>query len=189
MTPPSTNAPQPVEPEDVRSQSSLSPGSRSQDSPLPASPTEAAPVGAAPAHDSQPEAQPEAQPPAASPGPAYADGSGQDSPVDAALRDIGDVPAVEVVTTVALHLMSAAAVKLGLADDEADHPRRDLAEARTLITALAGLVTAAAPVLGTFHAGPLRDGLQTLQRAFREESLVPDPPGEGPGEPLTGPVF
>jgi hypothetical protein len=108
--------------------------------------------------------------------------------VGTALRDIGDVPAVEVVTTVALHLMSAAAVKLGLGTDEEAHPRKDLAEARTLITALAGLVTAAAPSLGTFHAAPLRDGLQALQRSFREESLVPDAPGDGPGEQLTGPV-
>ena len=99
-------------------------------------------------------------------------------------RDLAEVPAVEVVTTVAVHLMSAAAVKLGLADepDAADHT--DLDEARTLITALAGLVTAAAPELGPFHAAPLRDGLQTLQRAFREASAHPDPPGQGPGESI-----
>src|SRR6185437_14896606 len=35
----------------------------------------------------------------------------------AATRDIADVPAVEVITTAAVHLMSAAAVKVGLADD------------------------------------------------------------------------
>ena len=52
---------------------------------------------------------------------------------------------------------------------------------------LAGLVTAARPDLG-LHAGPLRDGLQSLQRAFREASREPDEPGEGPGEKLTGPV-
>ena len=56
-----------------------------------------------------------------------------------------------------------------------------------LIAALAGLVTAARPDLGV-HAGPLRDGLQALQRAFREASPLPDAPGEGPGEQLTGPV-
>jgi hypothetical protein len=120
-----------------------------------------------------------------------------------ALRDIGDVPAVEVVTTVALHLMSAAAVKVGLgapAGGDASDPDAasqldadpgtdiDLDEARTLITALAGLITAAAPRLGTFHAAPLRDGLKTLQLAFREASAFPDPPGAGPGEDLTGPV-
>jgi hypothetical protein len=121
-----------------------------------------------------------------------------------ALRDIGDVPAVEVVTTVALHLMSAAAVKVGLgapagrdaSDQDAASQRDadagtdiDLDEARTLITALAGLITAAAPRLGTFHAAPLRDGLKTLQLAFREASAFPDATGAGPGEDLTGPVY
>lgn len=102
-------------------------------------------------------------------------------------RDIADVPAVEVITTVAVHLMSAAAVNLGLAEDGADH--KDLDEARKLITALAGLVTAGAPEIGSYHAGPLRDGLKSLQLAFREASLVPDEPGQGPGEKFTGPVY
>jgi hypothetical protein len=107
------------------------------------------------------------------------------------MRDIGEVPAVEVVTTVALHLMSAAAVQLGLGESEAgrDPEPLDLDEARTLIIALAGLITSSAPRLGTFHAGPLRDGLRTLQLAFREASSVADPPGRGPGEDLTGPVL
>ncbi len=106
--------------------------------------------------------------------------------VDQALRDIGDVPAVEVITTVALHLMSAAAVKCGLGEEGADST--DLDEARKLITALAGLVVTSAPDLGNFHARPLRDGLRTLQLAFREVSDFPDAPGKGPGEDLTGPV-
>jgi hypothetical protein len=101
-------------------------------------------------------------------------------------RDIADVPALEVVSAAALHLMSAAAVNLGLAEDLPDHV--DLDEARTLIDGLAGLVTAAAPRLGHHHAAPLRDGLRTLQLAFREASTIPDPRGEGPGERLTGPV-
>jgi hypothetical protein len=107
--------------------------------------------------------------------------------VDQAVRDIGEVPAVEVITTVALHLMSAAAVKCGLGEegDEA----LDLDEARKLINALAGLVVTSAPDLGTFHAGPLRDALKSLQLAFREASEFPDPPGQGPGEKLTGPVI
>jgi Domain of unknown function (DUF1844) len=103
-------------------------------------------------------------------------------------RDIADVPAVEVITTTAVHLMSAAAVKCGLAEDEASAGHRDLDEARKLITVLAGLVTAAAPEVGRYHAAALRDGLTSLQRAFREASVVPDPPGDGPGERLTGPV-
>ena len=105
------------------------------------------------------------------------------------VRDIAEVPAVEVVGTAALHLMSAAAVKCGLAADEDAGSHRDLDEARTLITALAGLVVAAAPRLGSHHAAPLRDGLRTLQLAFREASTVPDEPGDGPGEALTGPVY
>jgi hypothetical protein len=99
--------------------------------------------------------------------------------------DIADVPAVEVVLTVAMHLMSAAAVACGL--DEDGRPA-DLAEARILITALAGLVTSAAPLIGSMHAAPLRDALTALQRAFREASTLADPPGMGPGEDLTGPV-
>ncbi len=103
-----------------------------------------------------------------------------------AARDIAEVPAAEVIATAAVHLMSAAAVKCGLAEEGDAH--KDLDEARKLITALAGLVQAARPDLGV-HAAPLRDGLQSLQKAFREASPEPDEPGEGPGEKLTGPVF
>ncbi|MGQ7786482.1 MULTISPECIES: DUF1844 domain-containing protein [Actinomycetes] len=108
--------------------------------------------------------------------------------VDQQARDIAEVPAVELINTVAVHLMSAAAVKTGLADDPEAEALKDLDEARKLITALAGLVTAAAPEVGSTHAAPLRDGLRSLQLAFREESLVPDAPGKGPGEKWTGPV-
>lgn len=104
------------------------------------------------------------------------------------IRDIAEVPAVEVITTGAVHLMSAAAVKVGLAAEENAEELKDLDEARKLITALAGLVTAAAPEIGSQHAGPLRDGLRSLQLAFREASLIPDEPGKGPGEKFTGPV-
>jgi hypothetical protein len=106
----------------------------------------------------------------------------------AELRDIAEVPSVEVITTAAVHLMSAAAVKCGLAEDADAAAHLDLAEARVLITALAGLVTAAAPDLGNQHARALRDGLRSLQLAFREASVVPDAPGDGPGERLTGAV-
>ena len=108
--------------------------------------------------------------------------------VSQALRDISEVPAVEVITTGAVHLMSAAAVKVGLGAEENAEELKDLDEARKLITALAGLVTAAAPEIGSQHAGPLRDGLRSLQLAFREASLIPDEPGKGPGEKFTGPV-
>ncbi|WP_432548142.1 DUF1844 domain-containing protein [Kineococcus sp. SYSU DK004] len=109
------------------------------------------------------------------------------SAADAA-RDIAEVPAAELVTTACVHLMSAAAVKCGLAEDAEEAGHLDLAEARVLITALAGLVTAAAPEIGDRHARPLRDGLRSLQLAFREASVVPDPPGQGPGERYTGSV-
>ena len=104
------------------------------------------------------------------------------------IRDIGDVPAIELINTVAIHLMSATAVKLGLGDSPDAANDVDLDEARKLINALAGLVTASAPELGDHHALALRDGLRTLQLAFRETSLIPDAPGKGPGEKFTGPV-
>ncbi|MFD9304899.1 DUF1844 domain-containing protein [Streptomyces sp. NPDC060048] len=115
-------------------------------------------------------------------------GATPDSPdYDDMTRDIADVPAVEVITTVAVHLLSAAAVNLGL--DKPDSEHKDLDEARKLITALAGLVTASATEISSFHAAPLRDGLKSLQLAFREASLVQDEPGQGPGEKFTGPVY
>ncbi|GAB3386366.1 DUF1844 domain-containing protein [Humibacter soli] len=104
-----------------------------------------------------------------------------------AARDIADVPAVEVITTTAVHLMSAAAIKCGLADDPAT--QTDLDEARKLIDALAGLVTASAQHIGDQHARSLRDGLRSLQLAFREASVIPDAPGSGPGEKYTGSVI
>ena len=103
---------------------------------------------------------------------------------EGAARDIAEVPAVEIINTAAVHLMSAAAVQTGLAEDAP----ADLDEARKLITALAGLVTAAAPEIGDHHARPLRDGLRSLQLAFRDAATRPDEPGKGPGEKYTGPV-
>ncbi|CAM5378019.1 hypothetical protein SAVIM338S_01645 [Streptomyces avidinii] len=123
------------------------------------------------------DATPSGSPPASPASPDY----------DDMTRDIADVPAVEVITTVAVHLLSAAAVNLGL--DKPDSEHKDLDEARKLITALAGLVTASATEISSFHAAPLRDGLKSLQLAFREASLVQDEPGQGPGEKFTGPVY
>jgi hypothetical protein len=105
-----------------------------------------------------------------------------------ATRDIADVAAVEVITSAAVHLMSAAAVKCGLAEDAAEKGHLYLDEARKLINALAALVTASAPDIGNQHARSLRDGLRTLQLAFREASVYPDALGEGPGEKYTGAV-
>ena len=106
--------------------------------------------------------------------------------LDAAIRDMSEIPAVELIQTVAVHLLSASAVKCGLS--ETPEGEIDLAEARKLITALAGLVTAAAPEIGDHHARVLRDGLRSVQLAFREASTIPDAPGMGPGEKFTGPV-
>ncbi len=99
--------------------------------------------------------------------------------------ELAGVPAAELVAACAVNLMTAAAVKLGLA--EGGEHLLDLDEARTLIDALAGLVDGARGSL-SFHAAPVRDGLQSLQRAFREASAYADPPGQGPGERHTGPV-
>ena len=107
------------------------------------------------------------------------DGSA-DGPDDS--RDLVDIPAVEVISRAAVLLMSAAAEQLGLGEADPDKPQhRDLDQARTLITALAGLVKASAPDLGP-HAAAFRDGLAGLQGAFREYSIHPDEPGRGPGE-------
>jgi hypothetical protein len=106
---------------------------------------------------------------------------------DALTRDIAEVPAVEVIVTVAVNLMSAAAVKLGLTEEGEEH--KDLDEARKLIHSLAGLMDASATEISSFHASPLRDGLKSLQLAFREASVVKDQPGQGPGEKYTGPVY
>ena len=104
-------------------------------------------------------------------------------------RELADIPAVEVISRAAVMLMSSAAEKLGLSSPDPDlSEHRDLDEARRLITALAGLVTASAEYLGP-HAGPIRDGLKSLQLAFREASAAPDEPGRGPGEKYTGPVW
>lgn len=104
-----------------------------------------------------------------------------------AARDIAEVPAVEVITAAAVNLLSAAAIKCGLADDPENET--DLDEARKLINALAGLITAGAPDISDSHARPLRDGLRSVQLAFREASAIPDAPGAGPGEKYTGSVI
>ena len=39
------------------------------------------------------------------------------------VRDIAEVPAVEVITTTAVHLMSAAAIQCGLGEDGGREPR------------------------------------------------------------------
>jgi hypothetical protein len=98
---------------------------------------------------------------------------------DPTVRELAQIPAVEVITRASVMLMSAAAEKLGLAEDGDQY--LDLDEARRLIEAYAGLLAAAQADLGV-HRQPLRDGLKALQEAFREASRYPDEPGQGPGE-------
>ena len=96
--------------------------------------------------------------------------SGENADAIAATRDLTALSAVEILGAHAVDLMTAAAVKLGLYEGTADQV--DLAEARN----------ASVPHLGHHHAAPLRDGLASLQKAFREAQEYPDAPGDGPGE-------
>lgn len=122
-------------------------------------------------------------PEGSSPSPANTD----EEVITQAARDIAEVAAVEIITAAAVHLLSAAAIKCGLAENPEEET--DLDEARKLINALAGLITAGAPEISDVHARSLRDGLRSVQLAFREASTIPDAPGEGPGEKWTGPVI
>ena len=96
-------------------------------------------------------------------------------------QGLSDVPAADILTKVATLLMSTSAEKLGLTDGGA--PNLDPAQARPLITALAGLLAAAGADLGEQRA-TLVDGLHTLQSAYREAAAHPEEPGHGPGEEL-----
>jgi hypothetical protein len=102
-----------------------------------------------------------------------------------AARDLSALSSVEILSLHGVDLLTAGAIKLGLFEGTTP----DLAEARIIINARAGFIDAAAPELGSHHAAPLRDGLQTLQRSFKEQSSFPDEPGTGPGEKYTGPVY
>lgn len=98
------------------------------------------------------------------------------------ISGLATIPAAEVITEAAVLLMSAAAEKLGMAPE--GEPLLDLVEARQLITGLAGLIAASQDSLDAEQRQPLRDGLVTLQDAFRAASSFPDAPGDGPGEKL-----
>jgi Domain of unknown function (DUF1844) len=105
--------------------------------------------------------------------------SGGAEPGGPEVRELATIPAVEVITRASVMLMSAAAEKLGLAEDGERY--LDLDEARRLIEAYAGLLGAAQADLGV-HRQPLVSGLRSLQQAFRDASSYPDQPGHGPGE-------
>lgn len=101
------------------------------------------------------------------------------------INDIADVPAVEVIARYSLELLNVAAIHCGLAENGR---KADLDEARKIIDATAGLITAAAPYMGDQHARILRNALREVQLAFRERSPFPDAPGSGPGEKFTGAI-
>jgi hypothetical protein len=103
------------------------------------------------------------------------------APLDERTEPLASVPAAEVINRSALLLLDAAADRLGLVPGR--EPDLDMAGARRLITALAGLLAAVQADLGDGW-DPLYSGLQTVQHAFREASTHPDAPGEGPGEHL-----
>jgi hypothetical protein len=129
----------------------------------------------APAATGIPGSASQAHPSAAIPLPAH----GFDGLADTPIQDLAAVPAGEVITRAAVLLLSASAERLGLTPD--GEPDLDLAEARRLITALAGLLAAAQDDVGV-HQQALHEGLRSLQKAFREASRYPDEPGQGPGE-------
>jgi hypothetical protein len=101
------------------------------------------------------------------------------------INDIADVPAVEIIARYTIELLNVAAIHCGLAEN--GRPA-DLDEARKLIEATAGMITASASYMGDQHARILRNALREVQLAFREASPFPDAPGAGPGEKFTGPV-
>jgi hypothetical protein len=92
---------------------------------------------------------------------------------------LASIPAAEVISRAALVLLDSAADRLGLVPGR--EPDLDMDEARRLINALAGLLSAAKQDLGDKWE-PLLAGLRTVQDAFREASAHPDSPGAGPGE-------
>ena len=109
---------------------------------------------------------------------------------DPTTRELAEIPAVEVITRSAVMLMSAAAEKLGLSAPTTPTTvrYRDLDEATAPDHRAGRAGDGVGEYLGP-HAGPVRDGLKSLQLAFRESSAAPEEPGHGPGEKYTGPVW
>src|SRR5690606_4107173 len=118
---------------------------------------------------------PSPQPPA-QPGASAAD----------AARDLADVSAAQPITTVGVHLLSAAALRCGLAEEGPE--LEDRGEGRIIVNARAGLVTAAGPELGGPHARARRGGLRSVPLACRGASSVTDAPGGGRGAGYPGAV-
>ena len=106
------------------------------------------------------------------------------------LRDIAEVPAVEIITSACIHLMSAAAVKcgLGIGTDSEIAAEQDLDEARNSSTP-GRPGHHVGPDLGTFHAARCGTDSPLCSAPSPEASDIPDAPGQGPGEQFTGPVI
>ena len=102
-----------------------------------------------------------------------------------AARDIADVPAVEVITTAAaVHLMSAAAVKCGLAEDT--RAARTSTRPASSSPRSPGWSPPPRRRSATSTPRPLRDGLRRLQLAFREASARPRRARAGPRRAVDG---
>ena len=105
------------------------------------------------------------------------------------VRDLSDVPSVEVISKAAIMLLSSAAERLGLADEDPEHsPRRDLDEARQLmetqiaqfpqIQEFQSLVLAYVLLRAGDTEGALRlyrDNVELLETRFRDDYTDPDP--------------
>ena len=101
------------------------------------------------------------------------------TPTTATARDIAEVPAAEVIASVRRppHVRRGREVRPRRGGRR---PTRTWTRPASSSRRWPASCTAARPDLGV-HAAPLRDGLQALQKAFREASREPDAPGEGPG--------
>ena len=102
-------------------------------------------------------------------------------PLDVPVRELASVPAPEVISRVAVVLVSAAAEKLGLAPGE--EPDIDIDQARQLITALAGLSRRRRSTWAR-SANRCSTRCEPCRRPSARRPLHPDAPGEGPGEQL-----
>jgi hypothetical protein len=94
-------------------------------------------------------------------------------------EQLASVAAGDVVAEAALSLIALAYVRLGIPPEQ--HARfRDLDQARLLVDALGGVLSATEGRLGAPEAG-LRDALANLRMAYAEVAAAAE--GSGPGTP------
>ena len=109
--------------------------------------------------------------------------------VNEQLRDIADVPAIEIISSAAIHMMSAAAVKCGLAADEnADDLRDPRRSTQSLSPHWQASSPPPAPEIGSQHAAPCATACAPYSSPSAKHPL-PGRTRQGPGEKLTGPVY